>query len=596
MREVADAASIRAEKVRVLQGHYKHFAHFLRDALRLLGFEPTWVQYDIANYLQYGPNDLMVQAQRGQAKSTITAIFAVWCLLHDPKHRVLIVSAGATQANEIATLIQRIILTWDILECLRPDKNAGDRTSVEAFDLHHSIKGIDKSPSVACVGILGNLPGKRADLLIADDVESNKNSRTAANREVLLSQTLEFSAICTGRPGVPARTVYLGTPQTGESVYNTLPGRGYDVRIWPGRYPTPKQMEHYGPHLAPAIRNKLEADPALAFGGGPMGDEGQVTDPEIADEDKHQGELRKRGPSSYQLNYMLNTKLMDADRFPLRTEHLIYMPGAATSRFPLTIVRGMTAAHTRIVQSSGFSFSVMAPHEVSAETAPFQGIHMAVDPAGGGLNGDETAFAVTAFLNSTVYVLAIGGFPGGYDRESLDGLAMIAERFNPNVMDIEKNMGHGAFAKVFLPILREKWKGTLREEFVTGQKEVRMIGTLEPVMARGSLVFLESAVSMDDEYSERYNGTGKRALYSVFHQMSKVTRQRGSLKHDDRLDALAASVKHWTNMLALDQNKAIEKQAAAEFREWINDPTGMKAASKKMPWGRRRQSIIHRRM
>src|SRR5690625_3948826 len=161
MRETVDAASIRAEKVRVLQGHYKHFAHFLRDALRLLGFEPTWVQYDIANYLQYGPNDLMVQAQRGQAKSTITAIFAVWCLLHDPKHRVLIVSAGATQANEIATLIQRIILTWDILECLRPDKNAGDRTSVEAFDLHHSIKGIDKSPSVACVGILGNLPGKR---------------------------------------------------------------------------------------------------------------------------------------------------------------------------------------------------------------------------------------------------------------------------------------------------------------------------------------------------------------------------------------------------------------------------------------------------
>ena len=593
MRESADAVHLRLAKLRVLQGHYKHFAVFLRDAMKLLGFAPTWMQYDIANYLQFGPTNLMVQAQRGEAKSTITAIFAVWCLIHDPSHRVLIVSAGSTQANEIATLIQRIILTWDVLECMRPDKNEGDRTSVEAFDVHYSLKGIDKSPSVACIGVTGNLPGKRADLLIADDVESPKNSRTAANRELLLNQTLEFSAICTGKPGFPGRIVYLGTPQTSDSIYNTLPGRGFDVRIWPGRYPTPAQMEHYGPHLAPAIRNRLEADPALAFGGGPLGDEGQPTDPDLFDEAKLQEKLRDRGPSSFQLNYMLNTRLMDAQRFPLKTSHLIYMPGAASSRYPLTVVRGMTQAHSRILQSSGQSFEVMCPHEVSDSTAAFQGVHMQIDPAGGGANGDETAFAVTAFLNSTVYVLAVGGFPGGYDGESLNGLAEIAERFQPNVVDIEKNMGHGAFAKVFLPILRQKWKGTLREEFVTGQKERRIIGTLEPVMARGSLVFLESAVAMDDEMTERYNGTGKRILYSVFHQMSKITTQRGSLAHDDRLDALEGSVRHWTKMLALDQDKAIEKQEQEEFQNWLRDPTGMLAATRRMP-RRGRKSLLDR--
>lgn len=596
MRESTSDAALRLEKLRLLQGHYRHFAVFLRDAMRLLGFTPTWMQYDIANYMQFGPTMQMTQAQRGEAKSTIAAIFAVFCLLHDPQHRVLIISAGSTQANEIATLIQRIILTWDVLSCLRPDKNAGDRTSVEAFDIHYSLKGIDKSPSVACIGITGNLPGKRADLLIADDVESPKNSRTAANRELLLDQTLEFSAICTGRPGVPGRILYLGTPQTSDSIYNTLPGRGFDVRIWPGRYPTLAQREHYGPHLAPAIVNRLEADPSLAFGGGPLGDEGQPTDPELFDEEKLQAKLRDRGPSSFQLNYMLNTRLMDSQRFPLKTEHIIFMPGAASDRFPLTVTRGMTSAHSRTLSSSGLGFAMMQAHDVSDATAPLQGIHMQVDPAGGGANGDETAFAVTGFLNSTVYVLAIGGFPGGYDGDSLRGLAAIAERFKPNVMDIEKNMGHGAFAKVFLPILKEKWKGTLREEFVTGQKEVRIIGTLEPVMARGSLVFLESAVEMDDEYTERYKSTGSRSIYSVFHQINKVTRHRKCLAHDDRLDALEGSVRHWVKQLSLDQSKVIEKQAEQDFRNWTKDPLGILAATQFRPFGKRRTSLINRRM
>src|SRR5690606_21115636 len=416
--ESAEAAEVRRKKLVVLQKHYAHFAVFMRDIMKVLGFTPTWMQYDIANYLQFGPNNLMVQAQRGEAKTTITAIFAVWQLIQDPQHRILVISAGGTNANETATLIQRIILTVPQLECLRPDKNAGDRTSVEAFDVHHSLKGIDRSPSVACIGVTGNLPGKRADLLIADDVESNKNSRTAANRELLLNITLEFSAICTGRPGIPARILYLGTPQTSESIYNTLPGRGLDVRIWPGRYPTPAQREAYGPPLAPSIVQRLEADPSLAFGGGPMGDEGQPTDEQIYDEAKLQAKLKDRGPSSFQLNYMLNTRLMDAMRFPLKTENLIVIPGGGT-RYPLTITRGMSQQHQRTFQSSGIGFIMMAPHEISSETAELQGVHMQIDPAGGGANGDETAFAVTGFLNSTVYVLAVGAVPGGYDGDGL---------------------------------------------------------------------------------------------------------------------------------------------------------------------------------
>lgn len=117
----------REKQLALLQKTFPQFVPFLVVTLKFLGFSATEIQKDIASFLEFGPKDLMVQAQRGQAKSTITAIFAVWCLIHNPKHRILIVSAGGKQANEISTLICRIILNFDILECLRPDPTKGDR-------------------------------------------------------------------------------------------------------------------------------------------------------------------------------------------------------------------------------------------------------------------------------------------------------------------------------------------------------------------------------------------------------------------------------------------------------------------------------------
>src|SRR5450830_289219 len=132
-REAPELALRRWEMLEMVQEAYPTFKPFLHDVMTELGFSTTEIQEDIAEFLQYGPHYLMIQAQRGQAKTTITAAYAVWCLLHDPKLRVVVVSAGGTQANEISTLIVRIIMTMDELECLRPNRTAGDRTSVEAF-------------------------------------------------------------------------------------------------------------------------------------------------------------------------------------------------------------------------------------------------------------------------------------------------------------------------------------------------------------------------------------------------------------------------------------------------------------------------------
>ncbi|UFI08440.1 terminase large subunit [Stenotrophomonas phage vB_SmaS_P15] len=572
-----DDLSWRESQLRHLQEHYASFNVFLRDAMWFLGeWTPSWMQYDIGTYLQHGPQDLMIQAQRGEAKSTITCIFAVWQLIHDPKHRVFIVSAGEKMATQNAALITKMILFWDILECLRPDKSAGDRTSVEAFDVHHSLKGVDKSPSIACVGITANLPGNRADLLIADDIESPKNSMTQGNRDILMTLSLEFSAIATGRPGWPPRIVYLGTPQTSESIYNTLPDRGFALRIWPGRFPTHAEMSNYGEYLAPKLKNMIEAHPKLQFGGGPAGDAGQPTDPAMMNEQTLQRKLMDRGQSSFQLNYMLNTRLMDALRYPLKSEQLVLMPGSPTGKVPMVINRGVGAANQKLVQSSGVAHMVsQAIIANDVEWIPWEGVHMQIDPAGGGDNGDETGFAVSAYANGTIYILAMGGIPGGYADAQMEILAKIAERFKPHTISIEKNYGYGAFAKVWLPILHKHWKGTILEPYVGGQKEKRIIGTLEPVIGRGALVVYESAIDMDDDMTAMYAGSaGGRKVYSALHQLVKLQNIKRCLRHDDRLDALEGTVSHWVSKLNMDQQRRQIANEAKAYEKWLADPVG----------------------
>ena len=530
-----------------------------------LGFPTSPVQADIGSFIAYGPQYLMVQAQRGQAKTTIAAAFAVYTLIHNPHHRVLILSAGGTQANEISTLIVRIIMTMDELECLRPDPSNGDRTSVEAFDIHYTLKGVDKSPSVACVGITGNMQGKRADLLIADDIESQKNSRTAMMRELLLELTRDFTSIC-----ALGRILYLGTPQSMESIYNTLPARGFCIRIWPGRFPTAEQAENYGDMLAPFITRALAADPGLAFGGGMLGDQGRPIDPGYLTEEVLQKKELDQGPTFFQLQHMLNTRLADALRYPLKVHDLVLMR-LGGNRYPLSVTRGYGGGSLKDISVHSAAYKINTPHEVSQDTAPLQGIVMYVDPAGGGKNGDETAYAITGFLNGNVYVLSCGGIPGGYGIEQMETLAKLAANWKVNRVIIEKNMGYGAFAAVWLPILRKEHQCAVDEDFVTGQKELRIIETLEPVMARGALIFNEAAVEEDRDTSQRYEAS-KRALYSIFHQMSKITRDKGSLFHDDRLDALEGAVRYWVQQLAINQDAAVQRLRERELADMLRDP------------------------
>ncbi len=569
------AINNRYAALRVAQEFYPTFADFLRDGMAAQGFTTTPQQEDIGAYMEHGPHNQAVQAGRGEAKSTIAVCFALYCILHSPAHRIVVVSATESLAASMTTLALRLLLSMPALACLIPDRSAGDKTSSLSFDIHHTLKGTDKSPSFNCFGILGGMTGSRADLMILDDIESPSNSTTATKREVLLQRSLEFGALV-GR----GRQIWLGTPQSTDSIYRRLASRGVVTRIWPARFPTPEELPNYGTDLAPRIRRLLDNNPELQTGGGISGLRGQATDPQVIPEDVLvKEELGKE--AHFNLQYMLNTTQSDALRYPLKVADLIMLPTTPT-HLPLHITRSINAPLIDFTVG-GHTFKLSPPHSISTECVPIPAPVAYIDPAGGGANGDETAFCVATLVGNCVYVLAIGGVGGGYDPANLEYLAELLAEHKPGNIIVEKNMGHGAFAEIFKPIMYAKHGCLFTEDWASTNKEARIIDTLGPVMGRGSLVFTRGAVDQDIELTQRHDVRNRGSARSVFHQLAFITRQRASLLLVDRVDALAGVVKHLAKGLSRNQDKLLSNLRTRDYlrdtmetleSEWEDRPYG----------------------
>jgi hypothetical protein len=569
-KESHELALARWADLEKVQKHYSNFGDFLDEVITgLLGFVCTDIQLDIGEWVAFGPQYRMVQAQRGQAKTTITAAYAVWRLIHEPSTRVLIVSSGEDMAVEIANWIIQIIGGMPELSMLRPDRAAGDRESVTAYDIHHSLKGPEKSPSIACIGITSNMQGKRADLLIADDIESTKNSQTAVQRARLVHLSKDFSSICS-----KGDILWLGTPQSTDSIYNGLPGRGFQIRIWTGRYPTVEEETGYGAFLAPMIRERMRENPALRRGGGMDGTRGQPIDPALLGEEALAKKEIDQGAAYFQLQHMLSTKLSDEARYPLKVSSIRFLAFDAEEKLGPMSLNFVRQDGNKIRVPDDFPCTEPLYRVNDAQDyGAIKGWHMYVDPAGGGRNGDETAYAVTGFLAGRVLVAASGAVRGGLDEDALDALTEVACKWKPYQIDIEKNFGNGALAQVWKPRLLPRHACGMEDVWETGQKELRIIDVLEPVIGSGKLIVHEDMIRTDWIQCQKY-ASDLRQTYSLFWQISRITRDKGSLIHDDRLDALAGSVRHWVESLAQDDAKARAAAKSAAYREMTRNPLG----------------------
>lgn len=586
----------------IMAEHYADFRDFAADGMVYLGFSLTEVQGDIAEFMMNGPRLRMVMAQRGEAKSTLAALYAVWRLMQKPSTRVLIVSGGETQASEVATLVVKLITMWDIFEYLRPDRSAGDRTSItDGFDVHYALRGvIDKSPSVACVGITAQLQGKRADLLIPDDIETTKNGLTQSQRAHLLLLSKEFTSICS-----EGHILYLGTPQTKDSIYNTLPGRGFDVRIWPGRFPSDDECEKYGNRLAPSIAQKIALNPALQTGYGLDGKRGAPTDPErYGDAALCEKEL-DQGPEGFQLQYMLDTSLSDAQRLQLRLSDLIVANFSWESVPEVVPYRADPSMLVPLAATFPVSQTRMY-YAANAQTTyrPLQDLMMFIDPAGGG--ADEMGVACSGALGPYIHLLRTVGLRGGLTAPNIKRILEMLLFYKIKYVRVESNMGHGLFEMNLLGELAKAtldWNGApepffkevaVEGEYSTGQKERRIIDSMVSAMQRHYII-VHQEVFKDDEECGQAHAIDKRNLYSLWGQMANITTDRGSLAHDDRLEAAAGAIRYHKARLIEDEATAARKRSEEDAKAYMANPMGYDEPANKHKAGGARSMVKQRR-
>ena len=516
--------------------------------------DPTPIQYDIAHTLQNLPNDrFIIEGFRGVAKSFITCAYAVWTLWRDPQKKVEIVSASKDRADDNAIFIKRIIYTLPFLAHLkaRPDQ----RDQQNLFDVGPAVPDI--SPSIKSVGISGQLTGSRADLLIADDVEVANNSGTQTQRDKLNEAVKEFDAIIKPK----GQIVYLGTPQNEMSLYNELQQRGYRCRIWTVLYPESlSEREFYGDRLAKIIADKYDNNPEL-YAGKP-------TDPRRFDEEEIYKRRLSYGKAGFALQFMLNTNLSDQEKYPLKVQDLMIANlslDEANLKWYWSNDRQLRINDLPCVALKGDYF--YEPQGRSNEVFEYTGTVMAVDPSGRGK--DETSYAVVKYLNGYLFVLEVGGTREGYSDSTLRQLANKAKIYGVNEIVVEGNFGDGMFSQLFKPVLNDIHPCSVTEVKNYAQKEARIIDTLEPVMMRHKLI-IHKQVIIDD-----YQVYENAPAYSLIYQMTRLSRDRGALAHDDRLDALCMAVAYWLAVMDRDEEIGMQEQIEAKLEQWLDPDKGI---------------------
>ena len=539
----------------LLRGDFKLFLQALWSQLDLPS--PTRAQYAIADYLQHGPKRLQIQAFRGVGKSWITGAFVLWTLFNDNERKIMIISASKERADNMSIFLQKLIIETPWLNHMKP---AGDdsRWSRVSFDIKCSPH---QAPSVKSVGITGQLTGSRADLMILDDIEVPGNSMTELMREKLLQLCTEAESILT--PKDDSRILFLGTPQTTFTVYRKLAERNYRPFVWPARYP--KDQTNYEGLLATALQEDCDQG---AIPGDP-------TDPDrFNDLDLLEREA-SMGRSNFMLQFMLDTSLSDAEKFPLKCADLIVTAVNPTtcpdqiiwSSDPQNIIRDAPT-----VGLPGDYF--YSPVSIQGDWLPYSETICSIDPSGRGT--DETTAAYISQRNGILYLHQMRAYRDGYSDNTLLDILKGCKKYNVSKLLIETNFGDGIVSELFRKhLVQTKQSIDIEEVRANVRKEDRIIDSLEPVFNQHRLVIDRSVIDWDFK-SNADQPPEERLLYMLFYQMSRMCREKGAVKHDDRLDALAQGVKYYTDALAISAYEQIKLRNQEDWQDmneaWLDDP------------------------
>jgi hypothetical protein len=538
-----------------LRGDFKLFLQALWQQLDLPS--PTRAQYAIADYLQHGPKRLQIQAFRGVGKSWITGAFVLWTLFNNPEKKIMIISASKERADNMSIFLQKLIIETPWLSHLRP-KSDDARWSRISFDVNCSPH---QAPSVKSVGITGQLTGSRADLMILDDIEVPGNSMSEMMRERLLQLCTEAESILT--PKKDSRIMYLGTPQTTFTIYRKLAERNYRPFVWPARHP--RSLSNYEGLLAPQLQEDIDN------GAEPWA----VTDPDRFSNDDLLEREAAMGRSNFMLQFMLDTTLSDAEKFPLKCSDLV-ITSVNPSQAPDSVIwcsdpRNVLKDLPTVGLPGDYFYS---PMQLQGEWGPYQETICSVDPSGRGT--DETAATFISQRNGFLYVHEVRAYRDGYSDNTLLDILRGCKRYNVSKLLIETNFGDGIVAELFKKHLQQTKQAIDVEEVRANvRKEDRIIDALEPVMNQHRLIIDRGVIEWDFQ-SNKDAAPEERLLYMLFYQMSRMCREKGAVRHDDRLDSLAQGVKYFTDAMGISAQEAVNQRKREDWQDildsWLDDP------------------------
>jgi hypothetical protein len=407
------------------------------------------------------------------------------------------------------------------------------------------------------VGITGQLTGSRADLMILDDIEVPGNSMTELMREKLLQLCTEAESILT--PKSDSRIMYLGTPQTTFTVYRKLAERSYRPFVWPARYPRKNKLSQYEGLLAPQIQADLDSG-ALEW---------DTTDDRFNNEDLIEREA-SMGRSNFMLQFQLDTSLSDAEKFPLKMADLI-ITAINPSEAPESVVWCSDPSNViKELPTVGLPGDYFySPMQLQGEWSSYSETICSVDPSGRGT--DETAAAYLSQKNGFIYLHEMRAFKDGYSDNTLLNILKGCKKYNVTKLVIETNFGDGIVSELFKKHIQQtKQHIDIEEVRANVRKEDRIIDSLEPVLNQHRLVVNKSVIEWDYK-SNPDAAPEERLIYMLFYQMSRMCREKGAVKHDDRLDCLAQGVKYFTDALSISADLQIKLRQQEEFQDLLDN-------------------------
>jgi len=245
---------------------------------------------------------------------------------------------------------------------------------------------------------------------------------------------------------------------------------------------------------------------------------------------------------------MLDTSLSDANKYPLKLNDLIVASGCSTwTEAPAKIQWASGIDQIKALDSELPNVGLKGDYftsylYMSDEFTEFEGSVMSIDPAGRG--ADKTAYCVLKMLHGVLYLTAIGGLDGGYSDDTLKKLSNIAKDHKVNDIIIESNFGDGMATQLLKPVLADIHPCNVEEVRHSIQKEKRIIDTLEPIMNTHRLVIDDKIIKEDFKLDPDHQ---------LFRQMTRITREKGALRHDDQIDALAIAANYWVEVMDRDQ-------------------------------------------